>query len=169
MIRKHKSYSRPKKPFELTRIKAENVLLEKYGLKNKREIWKTIEKVNYFRHRAMEISKAPREEQEILFAKLRNLGLNVNSIADVLALTIEDILNRRLQTIIFKKKFALTVKQSRQFIVHRKVLVDNRVTNVPGYLVSVEEEKNLKTSVVPVQKKEKDNMERAIKGQEAGE
>ena len=143
MIRKHKIFSRPKKPFELVRMQDENKLIEKYGLKNKREIWKFIAKVNYYRHRAMELAKSSDDEQKVLFGKLQNLGLNVNSVADVLALNIDNLLSRRLQTVVFKKGYATTVKQARQFITHRKVLIDGRVINVPGYIVSVDEEKNL--------------------------
>lgn len=147
MIRKHKNYSRPKKPYELARMKDENVLIERYGLKNKREIWKFINKVNYFRHRAMDLAKASNEEQEVLFNKLRALGLNVSSVADALALTVEDLLNRRLQTLVFKKGFASTVKQARQFVTHRKVTINGRVNNVPGCLIFVEDESAIKVQM----------------------
>jgi len=163
MIRKHKNYSRPKKPFELGRIKDENILLAKYGLKNKREIWKTTAKVNYFRHRAMDLSDSPQEEKNILFNKLKNIGLNVSSTADVLALTIEDLLNRRLQTIVFKKAHASSIKQARQFITHRKVLINNKVNNVPGYIVSIEEEKNLSIKPLKLNKKEQNESNVEVK------
>ena len=96
MIRKGNKYSKPRKAYESSRIKEENVLLEKYGLKNKKEIWKTIAKVRYYRKRAMDLAKSSSEEQEVLFGKLRGLGLNVNTVADVLALTTENLLHRRL-------------------------------------------------------------------------
>ncbi|KAF5426797.1 small subunit ribosomal protein S4, partial [Candidatus Methanophagaceae archaeon] len=35
-----KKYERPRRPWVLQRIKDERELAEKYGLKNKREIWK---------------------------------------------------------------------------------------------------------------------------------
>ena len=139
MIRKKNKYSKPKKAFEISRIREENELLKKYALKNKREIWKTIAKVAYFRKRAMALAKAPIEEQEVLFNKLRNLGLKVNSMADVLALKVNDLLERRLPTIVFKKNLALTIKQARQMVVHKNVMVNNKVINIPSYLVSVSE------------------------------
>lgn len=153
MIRKHKIFSRPKKAFEISRIKNENSLIETFGLKNKREIWKTIAKVRYFRHRAMDLSKASKEEQEVFFGKLNGLGLKVSTIAEVLALTVEDLLRRRLQTVVFHKKLANTAKHSRQLIAHKRVLIDGRATNVPGYIVSVEEES--KITVKPSEKKPK--------------
>lgn len=128
------------KPFEAVRIKEENVLVEKYGLKNKREVWKTLAKVNYFRRRAMELAKESREEQEAFFAKLKALGLNVSNTSDVLGLKVENLLDRRLPTIVAKKKIAHTVKEARQMVFHKRILVDNKIVNAPSYLVPVSQE-----------------------------
>jgi len=143
MIRKHKRYTHPKKPYEKTRIAEENVLLERYGLKNKKEIWKALAKVRYFRHRAMKLAKSPLEEQEVFFAKLKNLNLKANSISDVLALNVEDILKRRLQSVLVSKGLANTMRQARQLITHKKVCINGRIVNLPSYLVSINEEKNI--------------------------
>ncbi|MEM4259352.1 MAG: 30S ribosomal protein S4 [Candidatus Pacearchaeota archaeon] len=140
MIRKKKKYSRPKKAFEISRIKEENALLKKYALKNKLEVWKTMAKIDYFRRRAKALAKSPIEKQQVLFNKLKALGLNTNTIADVLALKIENLLERRLPTIVFKKNLAKTIKEARQMVVHKRVLIDNKVINIPSYLVSVAEE-----------------------------
>lgn len=143
MIRKSKRYVRPKKPYERNRIQEENVLIQRYGLKNKREIWKALAKVRYFRHRAMNLAKSPIQEQEIFFSKLKNLGLKANSTSDVLDLKVEDILKRRLQSVLVSKKLANTMKQARQLITHKKVCIEGKVINSPSYLVSLEEEKTI--------------------------
>jgi len=143
MIKKKNKYSRPRKPYEASRIKEENVLLEKYGLKNKREIWKTIAKVNYFRKRAMDLAKSSQEEQEVLFNKLRGLGLKVNAIADVLALNPEALLQRRLPTVVQKKGFAKTIKEARQMVAHKRVKIHGKVIDSPSYLVYLSEEDNI--------------------------
>lgn len=143
MIRKKSLYSRPKKAYELSRIKEENALMEKYALKNKREIWKSLAKVTYFRHRAKILAKASIEEQEVLFNKLKALGMNVNSIADVLALSLNDLLERRLPSVVAKKGLASTPQQARQFVFHKKVLINGRVNNTPSYLVPVAEENHI--------------------------
>ncbi len=140
MIRKKKKYERPKKPFEKTRIEEENKLRQQYALKNKREIWKTLAQVNYLRERAKALAKAPLEEQEIFFNKLRARGLKINSTADVLGLRIEDLLNRRLPTVVHKKGIANTVKHARQLVVHKKIVINNRIINAPSYLVPLAEE-----------------------------
>ncbi len=156
MIRKGKRFVRPKKLYEKSRIEEENTLVERYGLKNKREIWKTIAKVSYYRRRAKALAKSSREEQEILFGKLRALGLKTNTIADVLALSVEDILRRRLPTIIVQKGLARTVRQARQMVVHKNVRIGTRVVNIPSYFVSLSEESQitLKASRQPAQKAE---------------
>jgi small subunit ribosomal protein S4 len=140
MIRKANKYSRPKKAYEKARIQEENALAKKYALKSKREIWKTLAKVNYFRKRAMALAKSPAEEQEVLFKKLTALGLKVSTISDVLALKLEDLLERRLSTIVFKKNLSKTTKHARQLITHKIIMIDNKVVNAPSYLVSVSEE-----------------------------
>jgi len=141
MKRKKKNYSRPKKKFESERIKEENDLKKRYGLKNKREIWKTLAKVNYFRGRAKELAKLPPEEQGVLFDKLNALGLKVSNTADVLGLQVEDLLKRRLSTILSVKGLAFTPKHGRQLVVHKNVLIDGKVMDAPSYLVRVAEEK----------------------------
>ena len=155
MIRKAKSYLRPWKLFESARIKEENVLVERYALKNKREIWKALAKITYFRHRAKVLAGLPLEEQEVLFRKLTSIGLKVDNIADVLSLGIENLLRRRLPTIVLNKGFAKTPKQARQMVVHKKILIDGKVVNVPGYIVRTDEEDKitLRASKPKVEKK----------------
>ncbi|MCL1966091.1 MAG: 30S ribosomal protein S4, partial [Candidatus Bathyarchaeota archaeon] len=59
---------------------------------------------------------------------------------DVLDLTIEDILERRLQTIVFRKSLARTIFQSRQLITHAHISINNRRVTIPGYIVPKGEE-----------------------------
>ena len=80
MIRKHNKFVKPKKKFESGRIAEENLLVQKYGLKNKKEIWKTLAKINYFRKRMMALNRSgSQEEIENFFKKLNALGLKVNT------------------------------------------------------------------------------------------
>ncbi len=140
MIRKKNKFSWPRKLYDKSRISSENILVEQYGLKNKREIWKAEAKVKYFRNRAKFLIGADSEEQNKFFTKLNSLGLPVKSIADVLALNKEDILRRRLSTIVWKKQIANTARHARQMIVHRKIAVNGRIVDVPSFLVPITEE-----------------------------
>jgi len=143
MIRKKNKYQKPRKAFELTRIKEENALVIKYGLKNKKEIWKTLAKVNYYRGRAKALAKLPLEKQEVLFNKLKAIGLKTDTTADVLDLKVENLLDRRLPTIVVKKKLTTTLKHARQLVTHKKILVEGKVVNSPSYLVPVSQENSI--------------------------
>lgn len=143
MKRKHKSYSRPKRPFDKTRIDEEKVIVREYGLKNKREIWKAEAKIKVMREKAKKLIGKSEEEQKALFERLNKLGMNVHSIADILALDKKDFLNRRLQTILIKKNLVKTVKEARQMIAHKKILVNGSAVGSPSYVVSVDMENKI--------------------------
>jgi small subunit ribosomal protein S4 len=147
MKRKHKNYSRPKRPFDKIRIDEEAEIKREFGLKNKKEIWKADAKVKLIRERAKKLITHDEQEKQTFFEKLKKMGLNVNSIADVLSLDKRDYLNRRLQTVVFKNKLVTTIKTARQMITHKKVLVDGKSINVPSYIVPVELENKIKLKI----------------------
>ena len=138
MKQKHKKYSKPKRPFDKVRIQEESKIKEEFGLKNKREIWKTEAKIKSIREQAKKLISADEKEKEALFKRLGKIGLKVNSIGEVLALDIKDFLKRRLQTILVDKKMASTLKGARQLITHKKVLINEKIVNSPSYIVPVE-------------------------------
>ena len=157
MKRKHKRYSRPKRPFDKARIDEEAEIKEEFGLKNKREIWKAEARIKEIRKKAKKLIPAKLEDQKVLFDSLKKIGFKVDSIGDILALDKKDYLNRRLQTIVLKKGLANTSKESRQLITHKKVLVDGKVINKPSYIVPVKFENkiSLKKSKIKNKKTEK--------------
>jgi small subunit ribosomal protein S4 len=154
MKRKHKKYSKPKRPFDKVRIEEEVEIKKEYGLKNKKEIWKAESKVNSMRSKAKRLIKADREEQKALFDRLNKIGLKVESIADVLGLEKKDYLERRLQTIVYRKGLADTMKSARQLIVHKKVLVDGKIVNIPSFVVPINLEDKIKLKKKKVKKKQ---------------
>jgi small subunit ribosomal protein S4 len=157
MKRKHKKYSRPKRPFEKTRIEEEKEIAKNFGLKNKKEIWKAEAKIKSMREKAKKLISSKPEEQKALFNKLNKIGIKVDSISSVLSLNKEDYLKRRLQTVLVTKKIASTPREARQLIVHKKVLVNGGVVNIPSYIVPLElEDKiNLKDKKIKKKKEEK--------------
>jgi len=144
MKRKQKTYSRPKRPFDKERLLEEAEIKEDYGLKNKKEIWKADAKVKSMREKAKKLIGSDAEEQKALFERLKKIGLKVNSISDVLALTKEDYLERRLQTILVRKKLATTMKTARQLITHKKVFINEMIVDCPSYVVKTELENKIK-------------------------
>jgi len=153
MKRKHKQYSRPKRPFDKNRIVEEEKIKKEFGLKNKKEIWRSESRIKLMRTLAKNLISARPEEQKKLFEKLGNLGFKAGSVAEILSLDKKDYLRRRLQTVVVVKKLARTLKEARQFITHRKVLIDGKVVDSPSYIVPVSLEG--KISVKP--RKEKTN------------
>jgi len=145
-----RKYDKPAHPWEGDRIKEENELLMKYGLKNKRELWRAKSLVRSLRAQSRELQARLRtgEEQakaetDALLARCARMGLLTQegaTLNEVLLLSTEAILARRLQTIVYRKGLALTPKQARQFIVHGHAAVGNRKVTIPGYLVKSGEE-----------------------------
>ena len=160
MKRKHKKYSKPKRPFDKARIEEEAQIKKEFGLKNKKEIWKADARIGSMRETAKKLITASEKEKEVFLKKLQKIGLDVASLADVLSLDKRDYLNRRLQTIVHKKKLVPTIKTARQMIVHKKVSVDNKIVNKPSYIVPVELESKIK---LKQSKKKIEDLEKDVK------
>ena len=146
MKRQRKKYSRPQRPFDKIRIDEENVLKDKYGLKNKKEIWRAEAAVSRYRGIAKKLITSSTEEQEAFISKLVKKGIlkEDSQIDDVLDMKKEDYLNRRLQTILFKKGLSKSLKHARQLVTHRFVIIKDRIINVHSYAVDLSEEKGVK-------------------------
>jgi small subunit ribosomal protein S4 len=152
-----RKYETPAHPWEGERIKAENDLLMKYGLKNKRELWRAQSLVRSLRAQSRELQartrtgdpQAKTETDQLLArcARLSLLPLEGATLNDVLLLTTENILARRLQTMVFRKGLAYSPKQARQFIVHGHAAVGPRKVTIPGYLVKRGEEDQIQYHV----------------------
>lgn len=149
--RKSNLFSRPKKIFDSARISEEDNIQKKYGLKNKREIWKASAKISILRTRAKKLIPRSEEEKVEFFNRLQKQGLDVKDISDVLGLKTENWLDRRLQTIVFKRGFTTSILQARQFITHKNVFVDGRIVNIPSFVVT----KDLESKISIKPRKEK--------------
>lgn len=144
--RRRKSYETPKHPWNKERILNERELLTEFGLKNKKELWKMQARLNSFKKQAKRLvidrSNQGEIERENLMSKVKRLGLlsSTQDLVDILALTVRDVLERRLQSVLVKKGLSRSMKQARQFITHRHVTVNNVKVDVPSYLVTVDVE-----------------------------
>ncbi|MCI4330989.1 MAG: 30S ribosomal protein S4 [Thermoplasmata archaeon] len=145
-----RTYDTPKHPWEATRMAEERKFLTKYGLKNKRELWKAQSILRGFRRQARDLQarlrageEQAKRETEGLLGRLTRAGIlggGSPSLDDVLALGIDDVLGRRYEWIVFRRGLAPTPKGARQLIVHGHVSIgEHRVTR-PGYLVPAAEE-----------------------------
>ncbi len=141
-----KKYGTPRFPWRAGILQEELRLLGQYGLRNKRELWRCKTMLSKYRGiaRAL-IGKTHEERKDMemqLLRSLKKLGIiHENAVLDdVLDLTVEDILERRLQTVVFRKGLAKTIHQARQLITHGHIAIGNQRVTVPGYIVKKDEE-----------------------------
>src|SRR3989338_1095708 len=141
-----KKYSGPRHPWEGDSIEEERAIFYAYGLKNKKEIWKCNSLLRNYKRQAKRLSplktnQADREKTQLL-KSLMTFGLMQENavLNDILSLSMTQLLERRLQTIVVKKGLARTMKQARQLIVHGHIRVDKNVVTSPSYLVKKTEE-----------------------------
>ena len=144
-----KTWRKPKRPLNYELKMAELKTLGTFGLRTKKELWKAHTKLSSVRHQArslLALQQDIREEKEpILMKSLTKIGL-VSSDAtldDVLNLEVEDLLTRRLQTLVHKKFGFQTPYQARQAVVHGHIMIGDRVINIPSYTVNTAVEGNI--------------------------
>lgn len=141
-----KKFKKPAHPFQKDRIMEELEFLGKYGLRNKREFWKSRTMLGKWRNLARQSRTLTKEQavevQNTLINKLKRLGIlgPEAEFEDVLLLSVEDVLKRRLQTLVYEKGLAKTIYEARQKIVHNHIQVGKKRINSPSYLVKKEEE-----------------------------
>lgn len=144
--KKRKKFHRPSHPWQKERIEEERIILKEYGLKNKREIWKANSLLKNFKNQVKRLiaatSQQAEKERTQLLRKLQNLDMikRAARLDDILGLTLKDIMNRRLQTVVYKNGLAGTINQARQFIVHKHITLKGKKISAPSYLVLKNEE-----------------------------
>ncbi|MBU0929912.1 MAG: 30S ribosomal protein S4 [Nanoarchaeota archaeon] len=137
-----KKYKTPSHPWERARIEKEGKIKKVYGLKNKKEIWKAKAKIKNFTKQAKRViakkTEQNKKEEKQLMEKLDKLNLidKNDKIENVLNLTIENLLDRRLQTVVLRLGLARSIKQSRQFIKHGHIFVSGKKMTIPSYIIT---------------------------------
>ena len=141
-----KQYSTPRNPWRNDQLTQELYLVGTFGLRNKRELWKAQTELSRIRKQARSLLAAPSEErvesEQRLHTSLQTRGIirPEATIDNVLTLTVEDILERRLQTVVWRKGLANSPHQARQRITHGHIVIGGRVVTIPGYTVKTQEE-----------------------------
>ena len=143
-------WKKPKRPLNFDLKMDELKILGTFGLKTKRELWKARTELSRVRNQArslLALRQDVREQKEpILMNSLSKVGYVQSdaTLDDVLNLEINDLLGRRLQTIVQKKFYFKTPYQARQAVSHGHVLIGDQIVNIPSYLVKVDEEDKVK-------------------------
>jgi len=144
-----KVWKKPKRPLNYDLMMDELKTLGTFGLKTKKELWKTQTELSRVRLQARSLLALRQEERErkepILIQSLSKIGLvdQNSTLDDVLNLQVNDLLSRRLQTITQRKLFFKTPYQARQAIVHGHIMIGDSVVTIPSYVVKTEEEEKI--------------------------
>jgi small subunit ribosomal protein S4 len=141
-----KKFTTPLRPWDRQRLDVERLVLVEFGLRNKKELWKTDETLKKYRRLAREfIAKPNAQKNKVVVERLVRMGVLEEgaSIDDILALKTQKFLERRLQTIVKAKGIAHSIKEARQLIVHGKIKVGDRRVVYPSYMVPRDEEEQI--------------------------
>jgi small subunit ribosomal protein S9e len=147
-----KTYKPPRRPFEKERLDAELKLVGEYGLRCKREIWRVQYALAKLRKAARALLTLDPEDPKRIFegaALMRRmsryglLGDHELELDYVLQLTTQKLLERRLQTKVYKQGLAKSVHHARVLIKQRHIRVGAQLVNVPSFNVRTSSEKHI--------------------------
>lgn len=139
-------YEKPKMLWDEDRLNEEKTYKKDYGLKNMRELWVCVALLKKYRREArrlLSVSEEVRLNSQVkILSKVARLGILKEgaTLDDILSLSVKDILERRLQTIVKRQGLAKSMAQSRQLVSHGFISVKGRKVTSPSYIVTVEEE-----------------------------
>lgn len=145
-----KTYKVPRRPFVKARLDHELKLAGEYGLRNKTEIYRVAFTLAKIRKAARELLTLPERDPKRLFEgnalirRLIRVGVldkEKTKLDYVLGLKIEDFLERRLQTQVFKLGLAKSIHHARVLIRQRHIRVGKQIVNVPSFIVRLDSQK----------------------------
>ncbi|MGB0611380.1 MAG: 30S ribosomal protein S4 [Poseidonia sp.] len=146
-------YDTPSHPWKAQRIEEEHAMRDNHGLKNMKEIWKAKSQLRRHRRQAMRLigmvdtteGHGKREMEDLLHSLYSKGFIESNAeLGDILSLSTEDVLSRRLQAQVYYKGLACTMKQARQLVVHGQICIGEQKVTIPSYPVSRDEENELR-------------------------
>ena len=153
---RHRNYGKttepPRRPYEKERLDQEMKLLGEYGLRCKREIWRSQLALAKIRSAARKLLTLDEKDPKRMYegdALLRRmvrygmLGESEKRLDAVLSLSTQHFLERRLQTKVFKQNIAKSVHHARCLILQRHIRVGQHLVNSPSFMVRTSSEGNI--------------------------
>lgn len=148
-------YDTPTHPWKKARIEEEHALKEQFGLKKvggMKEIWKAKSKLRRWRQNAMKLigrvdtseGHFSREKDDLVESLYRRGLLGDGAtLDDILLLTVEHVLSRRLQSQVYYCGLATSMRQARQLVIHGHIGIGDQKMNVPSYIITRDDENML--------------------------
>jgi small subunit ribosomal protein S4 len=137
----HKAFQTPRHPWRKDQLEEELHLVGDYGLRNKRELRRHETDLSQIRGIARtllgeeEAARAQLERPYLTSLSRRGLLPESATVDNILDLNVKDLMERRLQTIVYRSGLAKSVYQARQFVIHGHISVAGDVVTVPSYVV----------------------------------
>ena len=156
-----KTSKTPRKPFDKDRLINELRIIGQYGLRCKREAWRvqlTLAKIRKAARGLMTLDDTdPRRlfEGDALLRRMVRLGLlkeNERKLDYILGLTLNQFMERRLQTVVAEKKLANSLHHARVLIRQRHIAVGKQMVNIPSFMVRVSSEQHIQMAPTSVYK-----------------
>merc|ERR1711967_81758 len=151
-----KTSKTPRRAYDKERLDSELKMIGTYGLKNKREIWRNgliLSKVRAVARNLLTMDeKDPRRifVGQALMRRMIRYGIldeDKQRLDYVLALKVEDFLERRLQTLVMKRRLAKSIHHARVLIKQKHIRVGHQIVDVPSFMVRVESQPHIEFSV----------------------
>jgi len=151
----------PRKPFDKDRLINELRVVGAYGLRCKRECWRVqlaLAKIRKAARTLMTLDESdPRRlfEGDALLRRMVRLGVlkeNERKLDYILGLTLNQFMERRLQTLVAEKKLANSVHHARVLIRQRHIAVGKQMVNIPSFMVRVSSEQHIQMAPTSVYK-----------------
>ena len=145
-------YDTPTHPWKKARIEEEHALKEQFGLKKTggmKEIWKAKSKLRRWRQNAMKLigrvdtseGHFSREKDDLVESLYRRGLLGDGAtLDDILLLTVEHVLSRRLQSQVYYCGLATSMRQARQLVIHGHIGIGDQKMTVPSYIITRDDE-----------------------------
>src|SRR5215831_19882260 len=147
--KKRKSYQTPRHPWRKEQLEEELRLLGDYGLRNKRELRRHETQLSEIRGIARTLlgaTEAQRSQLETSYLKrMSRLGIlpETANVDNILDLSVKELMERRLQTLVFRAGLSRSIHQARQFVSHGHVSIGGSIVSIPGYIVKKDEESRI--------------------------
>lgn len=126
------------------RIESEHKMKERFGLKNIREYWMAASELRRIRRntRAVLSGNASEKTGKEMISRLAKYDVvkPEATLDDLLVIEVERLLDRRLQSVVFRRSLAKSMAQARQLITHGFISVGGKRVTSPGYMVRRDEE-----------------------------